>query len=46
MNTAYGTTTANRGVVDTTDNVAYGHVNTTSNTGGRQTDTAVYEAVQ
>ena len=46
MNTAYGTTTDSRGVVHTTDNVAYGHVNTTSNTGGRQTDTTVYEALQ
>ena len=46
INTAYGTATASRGVVHTTDNVAYGHVNTTSNTGGRQTDTVVYEALQ
>ena len=46
MNTAYGTTTASRGVVDTSDNVAYGHMNTTSNTGGRQTDTGVNKAVQ
>ena len=38
-------TTASSGVVDGSDNVAYGHVNTASNTGGRQTDTAVYEAV-
>ena len=35
-----------QGVVHTSDNVAYGHVNTTSNTGARQTDTVVYEAVQ
>ena len=46
MNTAYGTATGSRGVVHTSDNVAYGHVSTTSNTGARQPDTVVYEAVQ
>ena len=46
MNTAYGTATGSRGVVHTSDNVAYGHVSTTSNTEARQPDTVVYEAVQ
>uniref|UniRef100_A0A1X7ULF2 Uncharacterized protein n=1 Tax=Amphimedon queenslandica TaxID=400682 RepID=A0A1X7ULF2_AMPQE len=46
MNTAYGTATGSRGVVRTSDNVAYGHVSATSNTGARQPDTVVYEAVQ
>ena len=48
MNTAYGLAPASRGVVHTSDNLAYGHVNTTNNTGARQSisNTAIYETVQ